>query len=101
VGEWTLQETKVLPAEEAPALIRSLGLRSAASGRYGGQSGITVRVYRMNAEASAFELIQKWRRDQALALYKGPYFMVAESEEQDRGSLMAFLQTFQQQFQAQ
>ena len=30
----------------------------------------------MNAETSAFEMIQKWRQSDGLAAYQGPYFFV-------------------------
>ena len=32
----------------------------------------------MNVATSAFELIQKWRQQDGLAVYNGAYFVVAE-----------------------
>lgn len=32
----------------------------------------------MNVPTSAFELIQKWRQQDGLAVYSGPYFIVAD-----------------------
>jgi hypothetical protein len=37
-----------------------------------------VRVFEMNMPTSAFELIQKWRQQDGLAVYTGPYFIVAD-----------------------
>jgi hypothetical protein len=94
---WILKRTEALPSEESPAVVRSLGLRQAIKGVYEGNGSITVRLFQMNAEASAFELIQKWRQQDGLALYKGPYFFVAEANGPDQGTVSSFLQAFQQQ----
>ena len=94
---WILKKTEVLPSEEAPAMIRSLGLRQAIRAVYEGNGSITVRMFEMNVEASAFELIQKWRQRDGLALYKGPYFFVAQGEGVDQATLSSFLQAFQQE----
>jgi hypothetical protein len=32
----------------------------------------------MKGQTSAFELIQKWRQSDGLAVYSGPYFLVAD-----------------------
>ena len=94
---WILKRTQPLPAEEAPALIRSLGLRQAIKGTYEGNGNITVRLFEMNVEVSAFELIQKWRQQDGLAMYKGPYFFVAQGVGTDQATLSAFLEAFQQE----
>jgi hypothetical protein len=47
---------------------------------YTGPASVAVRVFRMKAETSAFELIQKWRQSEGLAAYSGPYFFVASGE---------------------
>jgi hypothetical protein len=99
VGQWTLTNTRVLPAEEAPALVRSLGLKGAIAARYAGTPELQVRVYEMNVEAGAFELIQKWRQNDEMALYKGPYFIVADSRGQSKATVMDFLQTLQRELQ--
>jgi hypothetical protein len=96
---WILKQTQALPSEEAPALIRSLGLRQAIRAVYEGNGAITVRLFEMNVEASAFELIQKWRQQDGLALYKGPYFFVAQSKGMDQATLASFLHAFQQELQ--
>jgi hypothetical protein len=94
---WILKRTEVLPSEEAPAVIRALGLRQAIKAVYEGNGTITVRLFEMNVEASAFELIQKWRQQDGLALYKGQYFFVAESKETDQATLASFLHALQQE----
>jgi hypothetical protein len=94
---WILKRTEALPAEESPAIIRSLGLRQAIRASYEGNGEITVKLFEMNVEASAFELIQKWRQQDGLAMYKGPFFFVAEGKVADQATLSSFLQAFQQE----
>jgi hypothetical protein len=50
----------------------------------------------MKAETSAFELIQKWRQQDGLASYKGPYFFIARPEGATQPQTAAFLQALQQ-----
>jgi hypothetical protein len=94
---WTLRQADALPVEEAPAIIRSLGLRQAISAVYEGNGKITVHLFEMNVEASAFELIQKWRQQDGLASYKGPYFFVANPSGPDQATVSSFLRVFQQE----
>jgi len=94
---WILKHTQALPAEEAPAMIRSLGLRQGIKAVYEGNGSITIRLFEMNAEASAFEMIQKWRQQDGLALYRGPYFFIAAGQGTDQATLSSFLQAFQQE----
>jgi hypothetical protein len=94
---WILKRTEALPAEESPAIIRSLGLRQAIKAVYEGNGEITIRVFEMKVEASAFELIQKWRQQDGLAMYKGAFFFVADGKGTDQGTLSSFLQAFQQE----
>jgi hypothetical protein len=94
---WILKKTDALPAEESPAIIRSLGLRQAIRAEYEGNGNISVRLFEMNVEASAFELIQKWHQQDGLAMYKGPYFFVAKGKGPDQATISSFLQAFQQE----
>jgi hypothetical protein len=97
---WTLRGAKSLPAEEAPAVVRALGLKQAINATYEGNGTIRVRVFEMNVEASAFELIQKWRQQDGLALYKGRHFFVANGEGLDQATVASFLQAFQREWAA-
>jgi hypothetical protein len=97
---WILKQTMALPAEEAPALVRSLGLHQAIRAVYEGNGSVTVRLFEMKVEASAFELVQKWRPQDGLAMYKGPYFFVAEGKGADQATLASFLHAFQQELKA-
>ena len=78
-------------------MIRALGLRRAIRAVYEGNGSITVRLFEMNVEASAFEMIQKWRQQDGLAMYKGPYFFIATGQGTDQTTLSSFLQAFQQE----
>jgi len=93
---WKLKQTEPLPAEEAPPIIRGLGLKRALKALYTGNGEITVSLYEMNVEASAFELIQKWPQQDGLAMYKGPYFFITSARGPDRTALSAFLQAFRE-----
>jgi hypothetical protein len=94
---WILKRTEALPAEEAPAMIRSLGLYQAIKGIYEGNGTITVSLFEMKVAASAFELIQKWRQQDGLAMYKESFFFVAKGKGPDQTTLSSFLQAFQQE----
>ena len=78
VAGWTRSQASSLANEAAPDLIRSLGLKRAVTASYSGPEVVHVRVYEMNVSTSAFELIQKWRQQNGLAVYTGPYFIVAD-----------------------
>ena len=88
---WTLKQTTNLDPGQAPEVVRSLGLKRSLEARYEGNGSILVRVYEMNVETSAFELIQKWRQSDGLAVYKGAYFLVATSAGPDSATTGAFL----------
>ena len=92
---WVLKETRNLTPEEAPPLVRSLGLRRALTAVYRTNSEIRLQVFEMASETGAFELIQKWRQSDGLAIYKGPYFVVVEKSDTDPESLKEFLKAMQ------
>jgi hypothetical protein len=92
---WTLHETRNLTNEDAPKIISGQGLKRSLLAVYRGNGSIQVRIYEMGAEASAFELIQKWRQADGAAFYKGRYFVVADSGDVDRDTLSSFLQALQ------
>jgi hypothetical protein len=92
---WVLKETRNLAAEDAPPLVRSLGLQRALTAVYKTNSEIRLKVFEMSGETGAFELIQKWRQSDGLAIYKGPYFVVVEKSDADPESLKEFLKALQ------
>ena len=67
------------PASDIPESVTALGIEESAETMYTGPASVRVRVFRMKAETSAFEMIQKWRQTDGLAAYKGPYFFIANS----------------------
>jgi hypothetical protein len=77
---WTRTQIAPLDTASAPELVRQQGLKRAVFATYTGPASVTVRVYEMNVPTSAFELIQKWRQQDGLAAYQGPYFLVANPE---------------------
>ena len=96
--EWVLRETRTEPNEQAPDPIRNSGLKRWANATYRARGTINVRVFQMNAEASAFEMLQKWRKTDGLVFYKGPYFVVVDSSDVNRQMLAEFTQELQAQF---
>jgi starvation-inducible outer membrane lipoprotein len=77
---WTRTEAAALDPASTPDIVKQLGLKSAVSATYTGPAAVRVRIFEMNVSTSAFELIQKWRQQDGLAVYNGPYFIVAEPQ---------------------
>ena len=77
-GEWRRTEMAPLEPTAAPEIVRQLGLKRAATATYTAAGNVSVRVFEMNAPTSAFEMIQKWRQQDGLAVYSGPFFIVAD-----------------------
>jgi hypothetical protein len=70
------------PLAAVPELVRSLGLATAWEARYRGTSPCRVAIFEMRAEASAFELVQKWRREEGVVpIQAGRYFLAVECPE--------------------
>lgn len=99
VAGYQLQKTDPLPKEETPAMIQSMGMKAAVRAHYSGPEKITVRVFEMNTEASAFEMIQKWNQSEGLASYKGRYFFAVDSQGQSQGTLATFVKGLEQSLQ--
>ena len=76
VEDWTRGPVSAV-SQYPPALAQS-GVEEAAEAVFTGPSSIRVRVFRMRSETNAFEALQQWRHTEGLAVYKGPYFLVAE-----------------------
>ena len=88
VDGWTKTQAAPSDAALAPDLVKQLGLKQAVSATYAGPVTVTVRVFEMNVSTSAFELIQKWRQHDGLAVYSGPYFVVAEPDSSPQASTL-------------
>ena len=78
IDGWTRSQLVPISTSDAPEIIRNLGLEQAAAATYTGPSSVSVKIYRMKVQTSAFELIQKWRQSDGLAVYSGSYFVVAD-----------------------
>lgn len=93
IDGWSRTQIAPLPAADAPDLVRQLGLDEAVSATYTGPSAVSLKIFKMKGQTSAFELIQKWRQSDGLASYNGPYFIVAEpGSGPDTGRLLQALQ---------
>ena len=93
VDSWTRSQITSLPESEAPEMVRQLGLDQAVSATFTGPATVPVKIFRMKGQTSAFELIQKWRQTDGLAVYSGPYFIVADPGSGPQAS--ALLQALQ------
>jgi hypothetical protein len=82
------------PLNEIPPMIAQAGVEESVSAVYSAAGPIRVRAFRMPTETSAFELIQKWPQADGMAVYKGPYFIVAEAGS-DPAAARSLLQTLQ------
>ena len=78
IDGWKRTQVSAVDTTTAPELVKQLGVKRALAATYAGSETVTVRVYEMNVPTSAFELIQNWRQQDGLAVYSGPYFVVAE-----------------------
>jgi hypothetical protein len=88
VNEWKRVSTFAVSSDQAPDVVRQLGLKRATSATYQGPATVTVRVYEMKVSTSAFELIQKWRQQDGPAVYSGPFFIVADSTPEAAAGLL-------------
>jgi len=93
VDSWTRSQVTSLPENEAPEMVRQLGLDQAVSATFTGPATVPVKIFRMKGQTSAFELIQKWRQSDGLAVYSGSYFIVADpGSGSEAGALLQALQ---------
>lgn len=90
--EYVLKETHRNPVEQAPELARKLGLRRWETAVYRAKEEIDVQVFQMNAEANAFEMMQKWNKAEGAVFFKGPYVLVATSPTLPRQVVLEFVQ---------
>jgi hypothetical protein len=88
VNGWKRVSTSPISVEEAPAIVRQLGLKRAMAATYQGPATVKVRIYEMNVAASAFELIQKWRQQDGPAVYNGPFFIVGDAPPEVAAALL-------------
>jgi hypothetical protein len=93
-GGW--QRNNLTSIRNVPQVVSQLGLEEGVETTYQGSGAVHVQLFRMRAETSAFELMQKWRPDQGVAAYKGPYFFVATSQGAAPHAVAALLRALQQ-----
>ncbi len=80
-----------MPDDASAEVVRGLGLHRAVRGTYQGDGEVTVTIYEFGSQASAFELLQKWRADgSSMYFHRDRYFVVVESSALDRAALDAF-----------
>jgi hypothetical protein len=87
---WT-RGTIATPSINIPEAVTALGVERSAETTYTGPASVRVRVFRMKAETSAFEMIQKWRQTEGLAAYKGPYFFIANASSETNPAIVGEL----------
>jgi hypothetical protein len=93
-GKWRRNELGSIA--EVPELVSQLGFEEGVQTTYKGSGVVHVRAFRMRAETSAFELMQKWRPNEGIAAYKGPFFFVAIPQGTDPQAVAGLLRALQQ-----
>ena len=88
---WTLASTAQMDLSAVPQVVEQLGFSRGILATYTGPATLTVRVFEMKVATSAFELIQKWRQQDGLAVYTGPYFIVADPVAPNAAELLEAL----------
>lgn len=94
---WTLASSRDLPLAQAPPEAQALGLVRAVESTYQGAVTLRVVVYQMKSD-TAFELMQKWRRQPAtFPFYSKRFLVVVEplGGTLDRASLDRFSRAFE------
>ncbi len=109
-GGYHLGRTFQVPAEGWPPVARNLGLKAEARGSYEGPAPMTVVLYQMGTETSAFELLQKFPKPapveanqktgkgegiRRLMFHKGRYFVVVETNGDDLAPLKPFTEALE------
>ncbi len=75
VEGWTLVSSRGLPPGSAPPEVSQYGLRRVWEGNYRGPAELSATVYEFNG--SAFEPMQKWRREAgSFPFYSGRFLVV-------------------------
>jgi hypothetical protein len=89
LGDWRRVAVENFPNEQVREEIRRMGFKRARRAFYENAGNrIGVMVYEMNAQAVAFELVQKWRPEpQKMAFHQGPFFVVLDSDKPNQGGL--------------
>ncbi len=94
VGDWTLAKSAPIPAGEVLPEVRERSPEGALRAEYRGPAPVTLMLFQMQSEASAFALMQSWRRREgAQPFYRGPLFGIAEGAE--RKVLISFVREFE------
>ncbi|MBM3738463.1 MAG: hypothetical protein FJW39_22005 [Acidobacteria bacterium] len=76
-GGWQRTHPAEVPVAEAPERVRGLGVRTISRAGYAGPWEMQATVYTMGSEASAFELVQKWRPAPGEIFFQaGPRFVL-------------------------
>jgi hypothetical protein len=93
-GGW--ERSDIVPLVEVPETVSRYGVESAVETTYKGSGIVHVRAFRMRAETSAFELMQRWRQNDGIPAYQGAFFFVAMPQGTDPRSVGTLLRTLQQ-----
>lgn len=96
-GQWRLAES--VPDKNPPGMVKQLGMKNAVRARYQGAAGdLTVRVFRMAGQTSAFELVQKWRTGEGTMHFQNDdLFVVLEKPGAEPMALNAWTKALDQE----
>jgi hypothetical protein len=98
-GDWKLNTTQTLVADNAPELVRKTGTRGGWSATYEGPGSATVELYELTAPAAGLEMVQQWTPvPNAVVWYTSHYFVVMRWQSTDRDAVQALIRGTQKQF---
>lgn len=100
-GGWTLAESQPAHAANLPGDVAGMDWKASVSATYRGPQNINVLLTQFNTDASAFELMQRWRQSEGIAFHKGPYFVICRARGNDFTQVSQFARAFQGAFSPQ
>ncbi len=87
-GGWRRTSIVTAGVENAPELLRRLGLEQVYNAAYDGPAPAAVTVYVMAAQTSAFEAAQKWRPEaDSVFFYQEQYFVRVGWKKAERAAI--------------
>lgn len=98
-GQWNLESSRELPLGAAPAPSASYGLKRVLEGHYSGPVPVVVTAYEVKA-GTAFELMQKWRREPGKFSFYTENLLVEvqpRNGQLDRAALDRFSRAFERE----
>jgi hypothetical protein len=100
-GPWHRTSQSDPPVSEAPDAVPRASVARFRRASYEGAGGLEARVYLLESQALALDLVQRWRpAPDTVFFYAGRFFAVVQWREADRGALRTFVQDLERRLRA-